>query len=348
MKKRTVIVALMISTVVLGGCGDKKDKNQYISKGMEAIEQKDYESAIEQFDQATAGEISLLQAYRGLGIAYLEKGDYPNAIVNFSKALNEKQAKNKEIKSDLLSYKGMAHFKNKDFQDAVEVYTQVIEEGKDEQAYYLRGVSYLSLDQIEKADEDFHKALENKGNSYELYFDIYEAFLQKDRKDKGDLYLYEALEKNKESASTAYERGQVYFYLEEYEKAKELLSKVEDKEHKEASMLLGKVYYKLEEVDHGIEVFQEYIAKYGEDASAYNGLAMGQIQQENYDEALKSIEQGLALSDESEEQNLRFNEIVVYEGKVDFETAKEKAADYVQKYPGDRNGKREYDFLQTR
>ena len=43
-----------------------------------------------------------------------------------------------------------------------------------------------------------------------------------------------------------------------------------------------------------------------------------------------------------------FHEIVVYEKKLDFATAKEKAAEYVKNYPADEAGIRENNFLKTR
>ena len=49
-----------------------------------------------------------------------------------------------------------------------------------------------------------------------------------------------------------------------------------------------------------------------------------------------------------DEQNLRRNEILAYEYKGDFASAKEKMASYVEDYPEDETAAREYQFLQTR
>ena len=72
------------------------------------------------------------------------------------------------------------------------------------------------------------------------------------------------------------------------------------------------------------------------------------IADENYDSALENITKGLALSNDKGKQDLYFNEIVVYEKKLDFATAKEKAAKYVKNYPADEAGIRENNFLKTR
>ena len=43
-----------------------------------------------------------------------------------------------------------------------------------------------------------------------------------------------------------------------------------------------------------------------------------------------------------------YNTIVAYEYQGDFENARAKAQEYVEKYPSDERGTREYTFLQTR
>lgn len=73
------------------------------------------------------------------------------------------------------------------------------------------------------------------------------------------------------------------------------------------------------------------------------------LQDENYDSGpWKTSQNGLALSNDKGKQDLYFNEIVVYEKKLDFATAKEKAAEYVKNYPADEAGIRENNFLKTR
>ena len=51
---------------------------------------------------------------------------------------------------------------------------------------------------------------------------------------------------------------------------------------------------------------------------------------------------------DSSKRDLLYNEIVVYEKKMDFATAKQKAEEFMQLYPDDEAGQKEYDFLITR
>ena len=47
-------------------------------------------------------------------------------------------------------------------------------------------------------------------------------------------------------------------------------------------------------------------------------------------------------------QSLLFNEIVVYEKKLDFATAQQKAQEYVDMFPDDKTAQKELAFLNTR
>ena len=67
-----------------------------------------------------------------------------------------------------------------------------------------------------------------------------------------------------------------------------------------------------------------------------------------YDQAIQYIEQGLSLGEDTGKQELLFNEIVAYEKKLDFTTARVKAENYVALYPTDEAGQKEYTFLKTR
>src|SRR5699024_8365688 len=95
-------------------------------------------------------------------------------------------------------------------------------------------------------------------------------------------------------------------------------------------------------------MYQEYLQDGGNDAKAYNGLALCDIYEGRYEEALENIKNGLACKDEEEQQSLLFNEIVAYEYQLDFETAKEKMASDQEQYPDDEEALRENEYLSTR
>ena len=63
---------------------------------------------------------------------------------------------------------------------------------------------------------------------------------------------------------------------------------------------------------------------------------------------LSNIQKGLDTGDQDEKQALLFNEIVAYEKKMDYASAKEKITAYLEAYPTDERAVKENYFLETR
>ena len=57
---------------------------------------------------------------------------------------------------------------------------------------------------------------------------------------------------------------------------------------------------------------------------------------------------GLELPGGEGKQELYFNEIIAYEKKLDFLSARDKCRTYVEMYPTDEEGAKELEFLNTR
>ena len=87
-KKFLCSILVALSFCVLCACG-KKDETDYVTIGYEKLEEPDYASAEQNFNQAVEQGKNLTMAYRGLGICYMNKGDYENAIEAFRTALAE-------------------------------------------------------------------------------------------------------------------------------------------------------------------------------------------------------------------------------------------------------------------
>lgn len=113
-------------------------------------------------------------------------------------------------------------------------------------------------------------------------------------------------------------------------------------------LLLGRIYLEMDDPTSARSMYQEYLAESENGARAYNGLAICDIYEENYDAALENIQKGLAENNEDERRGLLYNEIVAYEYKKDFVTAKEKMNAFLELYPDDAEALRENEFLSTR
>ncbi|MCI8327922.1 MAG: tetratricopeptide repeat protein [Lachnospiraceae bacterium] len=289
------------------------------------------------------------EAYRKVGINSMAKGDYDKAIQSFQKALDMSLGKIGEEELDICYYKAAAQFAKGDYDSAIETYTALIEyDEKNAQAYYLRGSVYLHMEKEEQALKDYTKAVETGSTNYEVYEGIYENLLEKGQEEEAREYLEKALNiKPKEAADYAMQ-GHIYYLLDDYRQAKSSLDKAIDKNDKTALLYLAEVYQAEDKTKESQALLENYVKDNEKDSDALNKLGLMQMNEKNYEEALKYFQLGLKIKDDPNRQELLKNEIIAYEYMKDFSTAKEKMGAYLEEYPEDEEAVREYTFLKTR
>lgn len=345
MIKHKGILILSCVLCLTAGCGS--DKLSHYEEGVQALEQGSYEDAIGSFELSVADDKKVAESYRGEGIAYLKQGNYEEAITAFQSALKSLDGKKEGLQKDIRYYLATAEYQAGILDNALNTCSDILDMETDKDAYFLRGQIYLAQDDYDNAKSDFQKAVD-KSEDYEDFLNVYRAYREKDMKADGEEYLEEALKIEAGDEQDEYDRGRVYYYLEDFENAKEELIHSMNNGNPDAALLLGKVYVAMGDTSSGRQMYQQYLADKGESAKAYNGMAYCDIADGEYDSALENIQKGLELNDPQENQSLLYNEVVVYEKKQEYGTAKEKIAAYLEKYPSDQEAIKESTFLQTR
>jgi len=340
------VLMIVIMALLLVGCA-KANTNEYYNQALKSMESEDYTSAIATLQKSIDEEVRLPEAYRAQGISYMKLGDNASAIAALSRSLNHLDTADTEFRKDVMYYLGEARTNHGQTKEAIEVYTEILKLGEDAQSLFLRGQLQLGEGNVAEAQADFDRASESL-HDYELYIGIFNIYDSHKMTVEGQEYLSKALAVKPESPADHYERGRIYYYMKDYSNARaELVEAVNGGETK-AVLLLGKVYLAMEDSSSARAMYQEYLDTKENVAKAYNGLALCDIYEKNYNSALDNITKGLAEQNEEEQQELLFNEIVVYEYKLDFETAKAKMAEYLSLYPDDEIAIRENEFLQSR
>ena len=327
MKKWNIVIVAAAVSVLLGGCAMGGATGDKTTQGVQALESGDYTQAQQLFTEALqSGEQEML-AYRGLGLSCMGLAQYEDAEAAFTSALSAADDKMPENRLDLRLYLAAAQYRLAEYEKAVDTCTTLLEDVSDgnEDAYYLRGASELHEGNTDDAKKDFDRAVAFDPTDYDLYLNIYETYSQMNLSGVGGDYLQSALSIQGE----------------------ELVVPVEQK-YEPAMDLIGQVYLAQGDYAHAKDIYSQMQTEFGESVGSYNGLALCAIADEDYDGALSYISQGLALDGTEGKQDLYFNEIVAYEKKLDFVTAKTKAEAYVASYPADEAGQKEWTFLSTR
>ncbi len=346
----TAGLAVLSAMLCLSGCAMGAASGNKTTQGIAALEKENYQQALELFAQAAQEEEQQMLAYRGLGIAYLGLAQYEDAENAFGAALECADSRQPENVQDVQLYLATAQYRQGKYEDTIITCSDILNtsETGDASAYFMRGASYLQDGQQEEAASDFDAAVTLAPIDYDLYLNIYDCYQKLNLSGVGSSYLQSALNIQGEDTEHSYNRGRVYYYLEDYEQARNQLIGPVEAGYEPAMYLIGKVYLAQEDYSHALDTYQKIQQQFGESAALFNGYAMCSIASGNYEEALAYISQGLALGESSSAQELYFNEIVAYERKHDFASAKAKAQEYVQRYPGDEAGQKEWIFLSTR
>lgn len=345
--KKIMISAMVgaVSILLLAGCS-KKAEESATAAGMAAIEQLDYQGALEQFEKALVSGEDTELVYRGEGIAKLALTDYEGAIEAFGRALGAADTAGR-LEVDINYYLAAAYHKAGMTQEAIDVYNAILGMyEKETDAYFFRGTLELKQNQYDAAIEDFQKALSLAPSDYGLYIDIYTSLEEYGYTEAALQYLTDALAKE-DKGMTDYDKGRLYYYQKDYNNARDCLERAKDS-GPDAVLFLGRTYEALGDNNYAASVYTNYLSANENNAQIANQLGLCKLSLGEYEEALQAFQKGLEIENSSCRQSLAFNEIVAYEYLGEFQKATVQMQTYIQNYPDDEAAAREYGFLKTR
>lgn len=155
-----------------------------------------------------------------------------------------------------------------------------------------------------------------------------------------------------EDGTNALQEGNYEEALSQFQSAIE-----EEKDPGEAYLGMAMVYYEKQDYANTEEALRNSLSNGGTATPVlYNMMAVCNMHQEQYAEALNNLGLGISRASASEDetdysavlQEMKFNEIVCYEKQLNWEMAKQKIAEYVAIYPEDEKAQKEARFLETR
>ncbi len=343
MKKKTVLIIGITIMLLCVGCG-AQEKTDNVSAGMEAVRNLEYETALGYFQTALGEKEDERQICRGMGLAYMGLSRYEEAISFFERALLLSDGTVRDIDFDINYYLATAYFRNGQTEDAVRAYDAILAlRPKEKDAYYLRGCVKLYSGDFEGAKQDFDNTMSGDAKNYDRLIQIYEVLVDNGYKEAGKEYLLQVISDNEKSISD-YDLGRIYYYLEDYENAKDCLLRVKITDNYEVSLYLGRTYEALGDYNYASSIYGDYTLNDQSKAEIYNQLGLCRMQMGEYELALMAFQSGMAIEGNEMMQTLKFNEIVAYEYMGDYTTAAVLMSDYLKTYPDDTAAQRENQF----
>lgn len=252
----------------------------------------------------------LQQRLKQEGMELQASGDYSGAIAKYEEALQLSNMKVGPEELDLAYYKASAQYRSGDLTGAIDTYSAIIALKEDINSHLGRGLLYVEAGDADKAEADLNKAL----------------------KETDDPLI----------------KGIIYNVVDQSDKAKEYFEKAKEAGNAEAAFYLAGVYEKAGDHNYAKILMEEYISSGKAGAEGYLSVGRYYFEDGAYEDALKTFQSGIALGETGVLKNLMQEEIACYEKMGDFAAAREKAEDYLDKYPDDSVIQKEYEFLKSR
>lgn len=315
---------------------------------LEQLGNLEYEAALTTLETAKeAGENKALIA-RTSGIANMGMANYEQALADFEEALSYSDSYVDDFDFDVNYYMAEAYENLSQYDNAVKTYSAIIGlRSKEVLALYRRGTDYLILGLHDEALNDYNRALKLDSDNYDLRIEIAGRLSDYGYEEEGKQFLEEFL-LEKEKKLSSFDKGRIYFYMNDYEDAKLYFEDARDDDDQNTILFLGKTYEMLGDYNYATSTYQNYLSKHPEAAIIYNQLGLSRIESGDYEGAREAFSTARSIGNTGIDQTLAYNEIVANEYTGNFKQAALLMEDYLKKYPDDEAALRENVFLSSR
>lgn len=291
-KKVRLMAACLFAAGLLAGCGDNNEKTK---EAMQLIQELNYQGALELFEEAAALEEDDRLIARGRGIAYMGLTEYEQAAGCFQAALAGSSGFVENMDFDLNYYLAAAYTKNGQFAEAEAAYNAILAMRPDEEdACFLRGSVRLAQGDYEHARPDFEKVLSMDGRNFDRLIEIYQVLEYYGYREVGQEFLQNVFG-TREKDMSVYDKGRIYYYMGEYQKASLALEEAKEKGGADSYLYLGKAYEATGEYNYAANVYNSYLAKDNKNAEIYNQLGVCEMAKQDYQKALEAFQAGLQI-----------------------------------------------------
>lgn len=377
MKKRLMLAAL-ICALALGGCaGGASDNHEqglllynegkyeqasqyllkavaennargiyYIDLGMNYLMLSDYTSAKDAFDHAVSMKDNLELAYRGLGIMCMEQELYADAIAYFNQALEQVELDVGALEYDILQYRAEAEVQAEKYEDALKTYDALIQLGVEvSQNRLAKGGVYLKLGDQEQATACYNQVLGENSQNVSVYFSIYNAFQENGYEETGEAFLNKALEVAGDSSLDHLNRGKIYYLMGNYSAAITELSYPLAENNAQAALYTAFCYEDQGDYTTASEYYVQSLNIENSPVTAnYYAMCLSKNNDDNH--AWNVVHTTMeSYPDCACIQDLKWNEIILYERMNMLPSALTRLLEYQEAYPDDPAIETELQYL---
>ncbi len=315
------VLSLLCACSVLVGCSDA---GRAYDQGMEAFCSGDYQSAGDHLKKALEKNKERAEYYIGYGMVLNEQGRYKEAIRQFERAYQDTDNSIARVNNKQLYYgEAISYYHLRDHEKGLELCDQALElpepSSLDGRILCSKAVMLEEMGDQERALECYRKVIKEDPQNWQAYYRL-GAICQREGDEDAAGQARKSLEKALEDGTA------------------------------QAAYYLGILAADVGDTAKAEEYLESYVSGGEGDflSSAYRGLAYCALQKEDHQSAERYLESGRGSAAGAEEQAIWREQIILLEKQGKYRKARRTVREYLQKYPDDREMKKELRFLRTR
>ena len=279
--QKTVLLIVFTSLFLLSGC-DSRAKESDLEAAYTQIEACEYEGALAALDIAEESGEDMAYILRARGVANMGLTNYEEAVEQFIAALGYSDWRIDDFDIDVNYYLADTYERMGKDSEAIDTYSAILGiREKDMLAHYRRGRVRLRQNDHDGALEDFERALKLEPDNYDLRIEIAGRLTESGYEDEGRSYLEQFLAE-KEKKLSDFDKGRIYFYMEDYATAKTYFEEARDDDDQSTILFLGKTYEMLGDYNYATSTYQNYLSKHPEAALIHNQLGLSRLESGDY------------------------------------------------------------------
>ncbi len=308
--RRRAIVAAVILLPAVTSLLMSSPRNDY-SAGREALEDRDYFSAVERFRRALDQNPDYLDALVGMTKAYYRLEEYDEAL-RYSERARRQGRRN----PDVLALAGRVHLGLGAIEEARDLFEQAVEIDPNNVAGRI-GLAELAIAQGEtaRALERYREVVRLDPHERQALLSLALVYETRGEHKTAEDYLQLALEHHRRHPGVHLLAAQYYYRRRDYESsARHAQSTLSLRPaHREALLLLGSVALHRERYDEAIAYMEQLLELRRENPAAWYVKAVAHQEKDETEDALDAFEAALETGPEAETVRYALEQLVLRE-----------------------------------
>lgn len=284
---------ILILAAILVGCSttEQSKKQMFFVQGNQALENGNFEEAIEHYTNAIQVDKDFARAYNNRGVAYIESGDAHQAILDYNHALVI-DGNYEECRLN----RAYAYEKIGQFENSLKDISKLVSSTPDSAyLHFYEGLILTHLRRYPEAISSFDRSIDLGNYDLEALVNIATLHYLTGQYDSAQYFLDVAFEQEPNQPNALNTLSQIYLVQEEYQSALYAIERALEIVPREPYFLnnRGLILMEMDSLERGLEDINQSIVLNPQNGWAYRNKGIYHMKKAEYEKALGFFDRAL-------------------------------------------------------